>query len=130
MSGDVASATLSFIIRDHDKTQFENRLQKLRDITTSLNQKYGTDTITLEIEHSYENMLSVIENQMEIVNLAKQAISVEGLTPLSVRFAEAQMAPDSPLWDCLVQTLEPVVMVFMDLTNISLSRPCRLLCAY
>ena len=83
MSGDVASATLSFIIRDHDKTQFENRLQKLRDITTSLNQKYGTDTITLEIEHSYENMLSVIENQMEIVNLAKQAISVEGLTPLS-----------------------------------------------
>ena len=83
MSGDVASATLSFIIRDHDKTQFENRLQKLRDITMSLNQKYGTDTITLEIEHSYENMLSVIENQMEIVNLAKQAISVEGLTPLS-----------------------------------------------
>ena len=83
MSGDVASATLSFIIRDHDKTQFENRLQKLRDITTSLNQKYGTDTITLEIELSYENMLSVIENQMEIVNLAKQAISVEGLTPLS-----------------------------------------------
>lgn len=83
MSGDVASATLSFIIRDHDKTQFENRLQKLRDITTSLNQKYGAETITLEIEHSYENMLSVIENQMEIVDLAKQAISAEGLTPLS-----------------------------------------------
>ena len=78
-----ASATLSFIIRDHDKTQFENRLQKLRDITTSLNQKYGAETITLEIEHSYENMLSVIENQMEIVDLAKQAISAEGLTPLS-----------------------------------------------
>ena len=28
-------------------------------------------------------MLSVIENQMEIVDLAKQAISAEGLTPLS-----------------------------------------------
>ena len=37
----------------------------------------------MEIEHSYENMLSVIENQMEIVDLAKQAISAEGLTPLS-----------------------------------------------
>lgn len=40
MSGDVASATLSFIIRDHDKTTFEKRLQNLRDLAQSMNQKY------------------------------------------------------------------------------------------
>lgn len=40
MSGDVASATLSFIIRDHDKTTFEKRLQNLRDVAQSMNQKY------------------------------------------------------------------------------------------
>ena len=83
MSGDVASATLSFIIRDHDKTTFEKRLQNLRDLAQSMNQKYGSETVTLDIEHSYENMLSVIEDKMEIVDLAKQAIASEGLTPLS-----------------------------------------------
>ena len=83
MSGDVASATLSFIIRDHDKTTFEKRLQNLRDLAQSMNQKYGPETVTLDIEHSYENMLSVIEDKMEIVDLAKQAIASEGLTPLS-----------------------------------------------
>lgn len=76
MSGDVASATLSFIIRDHDKTTFEKRLQNLRDVAQSMNQKY-TETVTLDIEHSYENMLSVIEDKMEIVDLAKQAIASE-----------------------------------------------------
>lgn len=83
MSGDVASATLSFIIRDHDKTMFEKRLQTLRDIAESVNQTYGPGTVTLDIEHSYENMLSVIKDQMEIVDLAKSAIAAEGLTPLS-----------------------------------------------
>lgn len=83
MSGDVAAATLSFIIRDHDKTTFEKRLQNLRDVAQSMNQKYGSETVTLDIEHSYENMLSVIEDKMEIVDLAKQAIASEGLTPLS-----------------------------------------------
>lgn len=83
MSGDVAAATLSFIIRDHDKTMFEKRLQHLRDIAESFNQIYGPKTVTLDIEYSYENMLSVIEDKMEIVDLAKQAIDSEGLTPLS-----------------------------------------------
>ena len=83
MSGDVASATLSFIIRDHDKTTFEKRLQNLHDLAQSMNQKYGPETVTLDIEHSYENMISVIEDKMEIVDLAKQAIASEGLTPLS-----------------------------------------------
>ena len=72
MSGDVAAATLSFIIRDHDKTMFEKRLQHLRDIAESFNQIYGPKTVTLDIEYSYENMLSVIEDKMEIVDLAKQ----------------------------------------------------------
>ena len=82
MSGDVASATLSFIIRDHDKTTFEKRLQNLRDVAQSMNQKYGPETVTLDIEHSYENMLSVIEDKMEIVDLAKQAMPPRSDTAL------------------------------------------------
>lgn len=83
MSGDVASATLSYIIRDHDKNIFESRLNRLRTIEVEMNQKYGEGTVSLEIKHSYENMLSVIEKQMYIVDLAKDAISSVGLEPIS-----------------------------------------------
>ena len=48
-----------------------------------MNQKYGAGTVELEIKHSYENMLSVIEQQMYIVDLAKNAIASVGLTPIS-----------------------------------------------
>ena len=83
MSGDVASATLSFIVRDHDKDLFEYRLNLLRTLEVEMNQKYGAGTVELEIKHSYENMLSVIEQQMYIVDLAKNAIASVGLTPIS-----------------------------------------------
>ena len=82
-SGDVASATLSFIIRDHDKATFAERLHTLETIAAEMNETYGAGTVTLEIEHSYENMLSVMESRMEIVDLAKEAIAAQGLSPLS-----------------------------------------------
>ena len=83
MSGDVASATLSYIVRDHDKNIFESRLNKLRTIEVEINQKYGSDTVSLNISHSYENMLSVIENNMYTIDLVKEAIKSVGLEPLS-----------------------------------------------
>lgn len=83
ISGDVASAKLSFIVRDHDQDTFSARLNLLRTLETEMNQKYGAGTVTLEIKHSYENMLSVIKEQMYIVDLAKKAISAAGLEPVS-----------------------------------------------
>lgn len=83
MTGDVSGATLSFIVRDHDKNIFESRLNLLRTIEIEINQKYGADTVTLSIEPSYENMISVMENHMYIVDLAKEAIQNNGLAPIS-----------------------------------------------
>ena len=83
MSGDVSSAKLFYIVRDHDKNIFESRLNRLRTIEVEMNQKYGEGTVNLAIQHSYENMLSVIEEQMYIVELAKKAISSVGLEPIS-----------------------------------------------
>lgn len=84
VNGDVVSANLSYIVRDHDKNHFESRLNLLRTIEVEMNQKYGANTVDLEISYSYENMLSVIENHMYVVELAKDAISVAGLTPVSL----------------------------------------------
>ena len=83
MSGDVVSAKLSYIVRDHDKNLFESRLNKLRALEVAMNQKYGANTVTLTITHSYENMLSVIEDNMYVVDLAKDAIFAAGLEPVS-----------------------------------------------
>lgn len=83
MSGDVVSAKLSYIVRDHDKNLFESRLNKLRALEVEMNQKYGSGTVSLTINHSYENMLSVIEENMYVVDLAKDAIFAVGLEPVS-----------------------------------------------
>ena len=83
MSGDVASAKLSYIVRDHDKNLFESRLNLLRTIEVEMNQKYGAGTVSLSIQHSYENMLSVMGKHMYVVDLAKKAIASVGLDPVS-----------------------------------------------
>lgn len=83
ISGDVVSAKLSYIIRDHDKNLFESKLNRLRALEVAMNQKYGANTVELTITHSYENMLSVIEENMYVVDLAKDAIFAVGLEPVS-----------------------------------------------
>ena len=83
MSGDVASAHLSYIVRDHDKALFAKRLDTLRSLEIEMNKKYGEGTVSLTITHSYENMLSIIMDNMYIIDLAKAAIEENGLKPLS-----------------------------------------------
>lgn len=83
MSGDIASARLDYIIRDHDKASFENRLATLQKITDALNAKYGEGTVTLKTQESYLNMLEIIEQHPEVVDIAKKAIKNVGLEPLS-----------------------------------------------
>lgn len=83
IAGDVASARLAYIVRDHDKEIFETRLNKLRALEIEMNQKYGAGTVTLTINHSYSNMLEVIEEHPYTVELAKRAIKNVGLEPLS-----------------------------------------------
>lgn len=83
MQGDVSSATLSYIVRDHDKESFEMRLNKLRMLEVEINQKYGPKTAVLTITNSYSNMLEIIEEHPYVVDIAKKAISKAGLDPLS-----------------------------------------------
>lgn len=83
MKGDVASATLSYIVRDHDRQTFLARLDTLRNLEATLNQKYGEGTVSLVIKESYSNMLEVIEKHPYVVDIAKKAISETGLSPLS-----------------------------------------------
>jgi tripeptide aminopeptidase len=84
MGGDVTAATLSYIVRDHDHAIFEKRLDTLRRLETAMNDKYGANTVHLTITESYENMITVLKDQMYIVDLAKAAITKCGVTPESL----------------------------------------------
>ena len=82
-SGDIAHAKLNYIVRDHDKATFEKRLDTLRGIEKKMNEKYHADTVKLNIQHSYSNMLEVIEKNEYVVAIAKKAIKNVGLEPVS-----------------------------------------------
>lgn len=83
-SGDIAHAKVNYIVRDHDKATFEKRLDTLRGIEQKMNEKYHADTVKLNIQHSYSNMLEVIEKNEYVVAIAKKAIKNVGLEPVSL----------------------------------------------
>ena len=83
MKGDVASATLTYIIRDHDHDIFENRKKHMMELTAQLNEKYGEGTVECTIKDSYANMIEIMKDHMDIIESAKAAIQSVGLEPIS-----------------------------------------------
>lgn len=80
MSGDVAEATMDYIIRDHDREIFEQRKVKMQDIADTLNKKYGEGTVEICIKDSYYNMKEILVHHMHLVDNAKEAMRQVGIT--------------------------------------------------
>ncbi len=84
MSGDETTATLSYIIRDHDRAKFEDRKAFLTRVVDYLNAKYGAGTVEMDLKDSYYNMLAQIEPHMYLIHRARAAMEAVGITPLEV----------------------------------------------
>ena len=84
LEGCEEKAELRYIVRDHDRTQFEARKAFLRRAADYLNEKYGAGTFELTLKDQYYNMKSVIEPHMEIVERAQRAMRECGVEPLTV----------------------------------------------
>ena len=82
MSGDVGTAKLSYIVRDHDKAAFQVRQNTLRHIEKIMNEKWGKGTVTLTIKQEYENMAEIIKDCMHLIDRAKEAAEKTGITPV------------------------------------------------
>ncbi|MBE6635853.1 MAG: peptidase T [Ruminococcaceae bacterium] len=82
MSGTVEKATLSYIVRDHDATLFQEKKRMLTAIADAMNKKYGNGTVVLEIKESYRNMKEMIAPHMHLVENAMLAARRVGLTPV------------------------------------------------
>ena len=82
MNGTVEETTLSYIIRDHDRTQFEYRKRELEHLVNKINAEYGAGTAEIELRDQYYNMREKIEPVMHIIDLAKSAMETAGVTPV------------------------------------------------
>lgn len=81
ISGTVDAATVGYIIRDHNRDIFEKRKQLMLDTVDYINKLYPEST-TVEIKDQYYNMREKVEPVIHIVNLAFEAMTSVGVTPI------------------------------------------------
>lgn len=74
LNGNVEEATMSYIIRDHDREKFEVRKAKITEIQEKLNSRFDQTRVKVDMYDQYYNMREIIEKDMSIVELAKQAM--------------------------------------------------------
>ncbi|MHC9087475.1 peptidase T [Tenacibaculum sp. IMCC1] len=82
MEGKVEQTTLSYIIRDHDMDQFNNRKKAMLDLAEVLNAKRGQKLVSVEIKDQYFNMKEKVTPVMHIVDIAEEVMKDMGITPL------------------------------------------------
>ncbi len=80
INGTVEETTMSYIIRDHDRSKFEAKKELMTSIAEYLNKKYG-DVVKLELKHQYYNMRQEVEPHYFIVEKAIKAIEMAGIKP-------------------------------------------------
>ena len=81
MEGGVEAAKLQYIIRDHDREQFEERKVLIHRIGEQLNDKYGHGTVEVEVKDQYYNMKEKIDPQMHVIDIVLRAMQDEGVAP-------------------------------------------------
>ena len=81
IQGDVEQTTLSYIIRDHDRSRFESRKREMAHLVRKINAEFGEDTAVLELRDQYYNMCAKIETVMHIIDTAFAAMEAVGVKP-------------------------------------------------
>jgi len=81
LTGSEEEATMSYIIRDFDKDNFERRKQKVLEIVESINKRYSQPIVEALIYDQYYNMKEKFTDAMYIIDLAKEAMEEIGVTP-------------------------------------------------
>lgn len=81
IKGSVESASISYLIRDHDLKKYEERKALIENCAEKINQKYGEGTAKTEIRHQYYNMRKQVEPHYHIVEKAIKAMEMAGVKP-------------------------------------------------
>ncbi|MFO7756330.1 MAG: peptidase T [Bacteroidales bacterium] len=82
IDGNVEHSRIRYLVRDHDRSKFTEKKTMLEDIAASMNKKYGSGRVKLNIKDQYYNMKEKIEDHYHIVELAEKAMKEAGVKPL------------------------------------------------
>ena len=83
MNGECESASLGYIIRDHDAASFAGRKALMQRAAALLNEKYGDGTVTLTLRDQYSNMSPYLAKRPDLLRTAEEVIRSLGGTPVS-----------------------------------------------
>jgi tripeptide aminopeptidase len=82
VEGNVEKASLSYIIRDHDRDHFEDRKRFIENCVEAMNEKYGEGTVAANVKDQYYNMKEKIEpDAMHVIDLVLRAMQETGVAP-------------------------------------------------
>lgn len=84
LNGDIERAVADYIIRDHSREKFEQKKALFEKTGAFLNEKYGEGTVEIELKDSYYNMKEIIEDHMELIDHAMEAMREAGVEPVVV----------------------------------------------
>lgn len=84
IEGAEEAASVSYIIRDHDRAKFEARKKQFSACVDFINGRYGEGTAVLTMKDSYYNMREIMEKHMDVVNRARDAFCACGVEPVVV----------------------------------------------
>jgi len=107
LAGDVGSAEMECLVRDHSAEGFARRKELLERVTAEINRRYGRraamgragssaegesgsvgvreagrEVVALRIEEQYRNMKEVLEAHPQVVERAREAMVMAGVVPV------------------------------------------------
>lgn len=80
--GNVDTASLSYIIRDHDKQKFQEKKANILRAADFLNSKYGEGSVEVVLKDSYFNMKEQLASYMYLIDIARDSMKELGITPI------------------------------------------------
>ena len=117
MTGSVEEATLSYIIRDHDRKLFEEKKELLRMLVDKMNEAHP-GCAHLELRDQYYNMREVVEPQKHIVDLAFEAMTSVGVEPIVKPIRGGTDGARLSLWGYLLRIFLREDIIFTGAMNI------------
>lgn len=82
LDGNVEEAKMTYIIRDHDRDKFEERKQMIIDLQAKMNSQFDQERVEINMYDQYYNMGEIIEKDMSVIDLAKNAMEEVDVKPI------------------------------------------------
>lgn len=86
MSGDAESAQADYLIRDHDAQKFEQRKTLMHDAVAFLNERLGSEVLSIDISDTYHNPAPkiLLPQYAALIDNARKAYQAIGYTMKSI----------------------------------------------